>query len=86
METVNVTLVVGKESKEVVDLIDAILEKVMAKAKIADYVELFDELTLAINGVQNVSEEMKDETRSNLAGYLVAKLMNRLAPVKAEET
>lgn len=81
METVDVTMQVPKEIKEIVDLLDGILQKVMAKAPIADYAGLIDEAMLAADGVTGVSEEVKSAYRDEAAGYLVHKLLGTLLPV-----
>ena len=72
---------VPKESKDVVDLIDGILEKALAKAEFADYSELLGKLMSALDGVQGVAPELASQYRDELAGYLVQKVMARLAPV-----
>ena len=80
--TVDYTMKLPKDAKEVVDLVDAILEKAMAKKPASEYTELLDELMVAADGFQNVGPGLKGQLRDELAGYLVKTLMARLAPVK----
>lgn len=85
MELVKYEMEVPKEAKEVVDLIDQILEKVLAKAPMAEYAVLFGQASVAVDGISEVGDEMKSNNRDELAGYMVHKLMGRLLPVKKEE-
>lgn len=85
MELREVILPVPKDFAEVVDLIDGIIEKVQAKAEIADYMDLIDELTAAADGVMNVKEAVQGVHRDECAAYLVKVLMERLAPGDAPE-
>lgn len=75
---------VPKEGKEVVDLLDAILEKVMAKAELAEYAALFGQASVAVDGISGITEEIKSNNRDELAGYMVHKLMSRLLAPKSE--
>jgi len=78
MEKVDVVLSVPKEGKEVVDLLDAVLEKVLAKAEMQTYLELVDEFVKAAEGVQNIKEEIASDGKDELAAYLVHKVLSRL--------
>ena len=78
IEYVDINLSVPKEGKEVVDLVDAILEKVMAKAPMADYTTLLGDLMTAVDGVGNIKEEIKSDGKDELAAYLVHKVLGRL--------
>lgn len=69
--------------KEVVDLIDGVIEKIQSKASMSDYLELIGKLTKAADGVQNVAEAVKGQYRDECTAYLVKVLMERLAPGKA---
>lgn len=84
IEKVKVELEIPKESKEVVDLIDAVLEKVMAKAPIAEFSVLIGDLMKAVEGVGQIDDEMKSDGRDEVAGYLVHKVLGRLMPAKVE--
>ena len=85
MEIVKVELEMHKDAKEVVDLLDGILEKVMAKAELSSYTELLDEFMAAVDGIQNVGEAVKSQYRDELVGYLVHKVMGRLLPIQKDE-
>lgn len=85
MSVVKYEMSLDKDSKEVVDLVDAILEKVMKKAPIAEYMDLMDELVAAVEGVQNIPSGVVGEYRDELAGYLVHKVMGRLLPMKPKD-
>ena len=82
VETVKVEMDVPKEGKEVVDCLDAVLEKVLAKAPVTSYLELIDDLSKAADGAQKLAAEAQSEYRDELSGYLVQKLMARLVPAK----
>lgn len=82
METVDYTMKVPKEIKEIVDLLDSLLEKIMSKAGIASYTTLFGQLMTAIDGIEGVTKEAQSQYRDEAAGYLVHKLLGRLLPVK----
>jgi hypothetical protein len=69
---------VPKEGKEVVDFLDAILEKVMAKAELADYATLLVGALPALDGVAAIKDEIKSDGKDELAAYLVQKVMARL--------
>jgi len=84
METVNVTLPVPKETKEVIDALAAIYDFVKEKKPLTQIGELFDELSAAVSGVDQVADEMGSEYRDEAAGYLVHKLLGKLMPVKVE--
>ena len=81
VQTVVVELKVPKESKDVVDLLDGVLEKALAKSDFSEYSELLGKLMAALDGVQGVAPELASEYRDELAGYMVKVLMARLAPV-----
>lgn len=61
---------VPKETKEVIDLIGAIVENVKAKKPVAEWVNLLDEVYAAVQGVDQVGEEVKAAKGATLA-YLV---------------
>lgn len=81
METVAVTMQVPKELKEVVDLLNAVLENVMAKKGITEYSNILDELLQAVEGIGGIGEEIKSQYRDEAAGYMVHKLLGTLLPV-----
>lgn len=72
MVTVPVTVNVPKETKEVIDFLGAIADKVLAKAPISEYGTLVDELYKALEGVNLVSDEVKQGDKGAMLAYLVA--------------
>jgi len=83
METVEYLMKVPKELKDVIDLMDGLVEKIMAKADLKEYTTLLGDLMLAVEGVDGIAEEAKSQYRDEAAGYLVHKLLGRLLPGKA---
>lgn len=83
MEVVKYEMSVPKEIKEVVDLLDGVAQKLMAKAPVSEYADLLGSLMSAVEGIGAVSEEIKSEYRDEAAGYLVHKLLGTLLPVKS---
>ena len=84
METVNYTLVVPKETKEVIDALAAVYEYIKAKKPLSEIGDLFSILSAAVAGVDQLGDEMKSEYRDEAAGYLVHQLLGRMMPVKKE--
>lgn len=78
METVPVTMDVPKEIKEIVDLADAVLEKVLAKSPLTEYTDLTGKLMVAVEGVTLIGAEVKSQYKDEAAAYLVKTLMSRL--------
>lgn len=69
--TVPVTLNVPKETKEVIDLLAALVDEVKKSGKnLAGYAGLIDELYAAIDGVDKLSEEFKSEHKGASIAYL----------------
>ena len=81
MELVKIELEVPKESKEVIDLLEAVGAKIKAKAPLAEYAELLDELYVAIEGAQKLGAEVSSAQRSDAAALLVKKLLDLALPV-----
>ena len=84
MKSVNVTMSVPKEGKELIDLLDSVLEKVMNKEPLANYATLFGEVSQAVDGIGSLKEELKSQGRDELAGYLVQTLLGRLLSPEEE--
>lgn len=80
METRKVEMEVPKDFAEVVDLVDAIIEKVQSKADISEYLELIAKMSAAADGIKNVAGAIQGQYRDESAAYLVKVLMERLAP------
>jgi hypothetical protein len=75
MESVDVTLKVPKESKEVIDLLKGVVEKVKAGAEVNDYLTLIGDLSSALDGVDQIPAEAKSEGRDEIIAYLINQLM-----------
>ena len=83
MKFEKVELNVPKESKEIVDAVDAILEDILAKKSVAEIAaENLTGLFEAVSGFDQLDDEFKAQGRDDLAAYLVQKVMNRLLPVQ----
>lgn len=70
MQTVEVVLNVPKETKEFIDLLSKVVDKVKAKAELQSYAELFDDLYKAVDGIDQVGEEMKSKNKDDAIAYL----------------
>lgn len=82
--TVDYSMKVPKELKEVVDLLDKAVAKLKAKAPFSEYADLLGPLMAALEGIGGVGEEIKSEYKDEAAAYLVHKLMGTLlAPAEA---
>lgn len=82
METVPYTMEIPKEIKEVIDFVDQLLAKIIAKDSLTSYTELLTAAYTAFEGITDVGEEVKSEYRDEAAGYLVHKILGTLLPVK----
>ncbi len=80
MEKVLVEFMVPKESKEVVDALMEVYDFVKAGKELTQIGELFDDLSIAVSGFDQIKGEMNSELRDELAGYLVRELLSRLMP------
>lgn len=72
MVTVPVTVNVPKETKEVIDLLSAIADNVLAKKPVSEWVNIIDEAMSALTGVDLVPGEFKDGDKGAILAYLVA--------------
>lgn len=78
-EVVSVELKVGKELKEVIDLLASVAHVFLKDGKdsaslIAKLVALVPEVIKAVDGYDQLSAEVKDKSIYSSAGYLVSKL------------
>ena len=84
---VKVEMDVPKESKEVVDLMAALVKDLKAKKSIAEIgTDIFPKLLVAVEGITAIGEEVASDGKDEMAGYLVQQLMAELlapAPVVA---
>lgn len=78
MDKVSVELEVPKEGKELVDFLDQVLAKALAKAPLVEYAELLVAALPALDGIDKIKTEVKSDGKDELAAYLVHKLMARL--------
>jgi len=78
--TIPVTLEIPKETKEVIDALDVILEAAMSGRGATAFVTTFDELMKAADGAAQIKGEMKSQYRDEAAGYLVRTILGRLYP------
>ena len=79
METVNVTIEVPKESKEVIDLVLNLVEDIRAKKDISVIVaENIPSLSSAIEGFDKLGEEVKSDKVGELAAYTVDRITDVL--------
>lgn len=69
METVEVGLMVPKESKDVIDLVVAIIQQVKDGVQAEDVLAIVDELAEAFAGIQAVPEEVKSEYLGDLIAF-----------------
>lgn len=76
--TVPVTLNVPKETKEVVDLLAAIADNVIAKKPVAEWVNIIDETMAALQGVDQVPAEVKSEHKGAIVAYLAQTVGSKL--------
>ena len=84
---VSVTMEVPKESKEVVDLLAALVKDLKAKKSIAEIgTDVLPKLLVAVEGITAIGEEVASDGKDEMAGYMVQQLMAELlapAPVVA---
>ena len=80
MNKVKYEMQIPKESKEVVDLLDLVLKKVLSKAPLSEYAAILPNFLTAIEGLGELKAEVGSDGRDELAGYLVHKLLGTLLP------
>ena len=79
---VPVQMEVGKESKEVLDCVFAIVEDIRAGKPVAQIAaENLPALFTAVEGFDKLDDEAKSPQRSGLAAYAVKKSMDAFLPV-----
>ena len=81
-KVISYELLVPKETKELIDLLDNVLSKVMNGEDISTYMELMDELYLAADGATQIPIEVKSKYQDEIAGYLTHKIMGTLLAKK----
>jgi len=78
VETVNYSLQVPKESKEVVDAVAAIIEHFKAGKSITEAAALLPGVMTAVDNVGKVGEEVKSVYNDEAAAYCVHKVFGAL--------
>lgn len=82
VETVNYSMQVPKESKEVVDAVAAIVEHFKAGKSVIEAAALLPAVMVAVDGVNKLGEEVKSAYNDEAAAYCVHKVFGAL---KGEE-
>lgn len=77
--TVPVTLNVPKETKEVIDLLGAIADNVIAKTPVSEWVNIIDEAMAGLQGVDQVPAEVKSQHKGAIVAYLASTVGAKLA-------
>jgi len=78
VETVNVSIAVPKEGKEIIDAVAGIVAHFKGGKPLAEAVALLPAVMQAVDGYDKVGEEFKSEQSDELAGYAVHKLLAAL--------
>ena len=76
MDLIKYEMEIPKESKEVIDLLDALLEQLLSEEK--DYAKVLPALMSALDGMAGIKDEVKASYKDELAAYLVHKVLGRL--------
>jgi hypothetical protein len=71
MEVIKHELNVPKETKEVIDLLEAIFEKAKDGFQVSDVTDLVDEFMAAVQGADKIDDELKTKARNDAMAYLV---------------
>lgn len=69
---------VPKEGKEIVDFVAALIADIKAKKSIAELAGELPKLVSAVDGFNQLGEEMKSQFDGDLEGYLVREIRNAL--------
>ena len=80
IQTVAVTTLVPKESKEMVDALVSLVAHFKYGGDLAGATLLLPGLLSAVEGVGKIAEEVKSEQNDELVGYTVQKVMALLKP------
>ncbi len=83
VETKEVTIVVGKETKEVVDAVSELIADLKAKKDMSLIaMENLPGLLKAVEGVEMIDDEMKSQYRNATVAYSGMKVADALLPQK----
>lgn len=84
VQTVSVSLSVPKESKEVFDFFSKLVGDIRAKKPVAEIATgSLGELVKAVEGYDQLDDEVKSEHLDDLAAYGAKSLVGALKPVQA---
>lgn len=78
VQTVNVTMAVPKEGKEVIDSVAAIIEHFKSGKSLVEASALLPGVMSAVENVGAVGEEVKSVYNDELAGYTVHRVFSAL--------
>lgn len=78
MELVQITKQVPKESKDIVDAVEMLLDLVLKKAPIEEYASLLPKVMAAVENVSAVKSELKSSHRNELVSHLLLVLLEKL--------
>jgi len=85
VETVDYTIKVPKEFKEVVDLLAAVTKHFRGGGNLAQAATLLDEFSKAASGIAGVLDEMKSQYKDEAALYLAHQIWVALEKAPAED-
>lgn len=74
MELVKAELSIPKETKEAIDLLGVVAEKIKSGAKYTEYADILDEAFVALDGSGKIPEELKSEHKDDISAYLVKRV------------
>ena len=86
VETVNVTIAVGKETKDVADVLAELVLDIKAGKKVEALTENLGGIMEAVKGYEMLGPEQKHSSRHATRAYLGMKLSESLDVDKVEET
>lgn len=78
MEVVKVELNVPKESKEVIDLIAKIFDQAKDGLDVNDISAILPEFMAAVQGIENLDDEIKGQNKGAILAYLMGEIGERL--------
>jgi len=79
MQKVTVQMEVPKESKEVIDALVVLVSEIKAKKSVSEIVAgALPKVISAVDGFDQLGEEVKSDGKDELAGYTVQQLLSSL--------
>ena len=82
VQTVNVTMAVPVEGKQVIDSVSAIIEHFRAGKSLVEAASLLPSVMLAVENVGAIGEEVESIYNDELAGYTIQKVFSALKGVE----